>query len=179
MIAGFALGVRGGTLEISSVGEIFREVVKEVANSDMSDDDLTAGMLGKPGKYTEAIKENIEFNMDINEKSVSKAQQALMGQAWALRTGQIELDDISPKYRRSVKKIAFSKMANKELKDFAKTKLDGLPIKGKKEKKEDVSEGKIPTIIPQLDPDSKKKKKGKKNLENLKDYRDWIKGNKK
>ena len=38
--------------------------------------------------------------------SVSKAQQAIMGQAWALRQNELKLKDINPKYRKEIEKIA-------------------------------------------------------------------------
>lgn len=69
--------------------------------------------------------------------SVSKAQQAIMGQAWALRQDELKASDIDPKYRKEIKKIAFGykdkdgrfvpPMTDKELKKFAKTKSKDLP----------------------------------------------------
>ena len=63
----------------------------------------------------------------IFEKSVSSAQQRLMGQAWALRKGEIDADDINPEYREAIEKIAFGKMTDKELIKFAETKTKSLP----------------------------------------------------
>jgi len=69
--------------------------------------------------------------------SVSKAQQAIMGQAWALRQDELKASDIDPKYREEIEKIAFGykdkdgkfvpPMSDKELKKFAKTKSKDLP----------------------------------------------------
>jgi hypothetical protein len=69
--------------------------------------------------------------------SVSKAQQAIMGQAWALRQNELKSSDIDPKYREEIEKIAFGykdkdgkfvpPMTDKELKKFAKTKSKDLP----------------------------------------------------
>lgn len=59
--------------------------------------------------------------------AVSKAQQSLMGQAWALRTGQLKLKDIDPKYRKEIKAIADGDMTNKELEKYASTKTKKLP----------------------------------------------------
>jgi len=69
--------------------------------------------------------------------SVSKAQQAIMGQAWALRQDELKASDIDPKYRKEIEKIAFGykdkdgkfvpPMSDKELKKFAKTKSKDLP----------------------------------------------------
>lgn len=63
----------------------------------------------------------------IQEKSVSKAQQRLMGQAWALRQGDIKASDIDPRYVEEIKKIAFGDMSDKELLKFAETKIEDLP----------------------------------------------------
>ena len=59
--------------------------------------------------------------------SVSKAQQAVMGQAWGLRKGLLRLKDIDPKYRKEIKSIADGDMTDKELKKFASTKSTPLP----------------------------------------------------
>lgn len=59
--------------------------------------------------------------------SVSKAQQAVMGQAWGLRKGLLRLKDINPKYRKEIKSIADGDMTDKELEKFASTKSKPLP----------------------------------------------------
>ena len=38
--------------------------------------------------------------------SVSSAQQAIMGQAWAVRIGEMKLSEVAPKYRKEVSSIA-------------------------------------------------------------------------
>ena len=133
--------------------------------------------------------------------SVSQHQQRIMGQAWALRNGDISLSDIDKRYRKPIREIAFGrkdksgkliKMTDKELKAFASTKASDLPeyvIDGKPSKtpvNEEFLKGPSGStdstwikpgsarIYPYLDVDAKKSKKGKKNLENLKDYRDWL-----
>lgn len=58
---------------------------------------------------------------ELREKSVSQAQQKMMGMALAYKRG--EMDDASPE----VKKMADS-MSTKDLEDFAKTKHKGLPV---------------------------------------------------
>ena len=60
--------------------------------------------------------------------SVSKAQQKLMGQAYAVKTGKKDEDEVSDK----VAKLAKG-MTKKELKDFASTEHEGLPDKVAKE----------------------------------------------
>ena len=59
--------------------------------------------------------------------SISRAQQAVMGQAWGLRKGLLKLKDINTKYRKEIKGIADGDMTDKELKKFASTKSDPLP----------------------------------------------------
>lgn len=59
--------------------------------------------------------------------AVSSAQQAIMGQAWAVRSGQMKISEVSPKYRKEVSSIANGEMTDKELKKFASTKSKNLP----------------------------------------------------
>jgi hypothetical protein len=59
--------------------------------------------------------------------SVSSAQQAIMGLAWAVRTGEMKLSEVAPKYRKEVSSISKGKMTDKELKKFASTKSKNLP----------------------------------------------------
>lgn len=66
--------------------------------------------------------------------SHSKSQQRLMGQALSFKLGNIKKDNINPKYRKKIIKLANS-MSIEDLKHFAKTKHEGLP--------ERVSENKI------------------------------------
>lgn len=66
--------------------------------------------------------------MKITEKSVSKAQQRMMGQAYALKKGDIKLSDIDSDYQDQIKKLA-DDMSLKDLEKFAKTKHDDLPDK--------------------------------------------------
>jgi len=60
--------------------------------------------------------------------SKSKSQQRLMGQAYALKTGDIKTGDLDPKYADEIKKLSKS-MTKKQLRDFAKTKHKNLPEK--------------------------------------------------
>jgi hypothetical protein len=59
--------------------------------------------------------------------SISSAQQSIMGQAWAVRTGEMKLSEVSPKYRKKIASIANGEMSDKELKKFASTKSKNLP----------------------------------------------------
>lgn len=128
---------------------------------------------------------------NLDEKSVSTAQQSLMGQAYGLKSGELEISDLDPRYRKKIKQIS-QRMTLKQLKDFAETKHKGLKhhvddIKEEESQEMPTSLEAIPSdimpiytphgpgkIVPFLNPDSKQAKKGKKNLQNLKDYRDWI-----
>ena len=62
--------------------------------------------------------------------STSKAQQRLMGQAYAVKKGDIKPKDLDPKYRDQIVDLADS-MSLKDLKDFAETKHKDLPEKVK------------------------------------------------
>lgn len=62
--------------------------------------------------------------------STSKAQQRLMGQAYAVKKGDIKPRDLDPKYRDQIVDLADS-MSLKDLKDFAETKHTDLPSKVK------------------------------------------------
>ena len=118
--------------------------------------------------------------------AVSTAQQALMGQAYAIKTGSLKPSDLNPKYRAEILKIA-KNMTEKELEKYASTKHKKLPHYVKEDESvvgelPIVDSSEMPKFVPQgpgkimpfLDPEAKQKKKGKKNLQNLKDYRDWI-----
>lgn len=62
--------------------------------------------------------------------STSIAQQRLMGQAYALKTGELKSSDLDPKYRKQIEDLAAS-MTEKDLKDYAETSHKGLPQKVK------------------------------------------------
>ncbi len=60
--------------------------------------------------------------------SVSQAQQALMGQAYAIKTGKMKPSDLNPDYKDQILDLAKS-MSEKDLKDFAETPKKDLPKK--------------------------------------------------
>jgi len=78
------------------------------------------------GKYRSQYVEEVE---NIEEKSLSRAQQRFMGMVYAAKKGETPA---SPEVAK-----AASGMSKKDAKDFAKTKHEGLPEK--KETKEEVS----------------------------------------
>lgn len=63
--------------------------------------------------------------------STTPAQQRLMGQAYAIKTGKMKPSDLNPEYKDQIVKLADS-MTTKQLKDFAETKHS--------EMKEDMNE---------------------------------------
>lgn len=58
--------------------------------------------------------------------STSKSQQRLMGVAYAVKGGDMQLSDVDAAYRDEVKDLV-DNMTLKQLKDFASTKHAGLP----------------------------------------------------
>ena len=58
--------------------------------------------------------------------SVSKSQQRLMGVAYAVKSGDMELSDVDPAYRDKVKSLSDG-MTKKDLKKYASTKHEDLP----------------------------------------------------
>lgn len=65
--------------------------------------------------------------------AISRSQQRLFGQAYALKTGDIKLKDLDPRYKSRIRKLAKS-MTEKQLKDFASTKHKKLPEKVEEKK---------------------------------------------
>jgi hypothetical protein len=70
--------------------------------------------------------------------SKSKTQQRLMGVAYAVKSGSMQLSDVDANYKDKVKDLV-DDMTLKQLKDFAETKHDGLP--------EEIEEGISPSNI--------------------------------
>ena len=58
--------------------------------------------------------------------SVSKSQQRLMGVAYAVKSGSMELKDVDSEYRDKVASLVDG-MTKKDLKKYASTKHDKLP----------------------------------------------------
>lgn len=95
-----------------------REAVRKAASKIGLKDRWMSIKIGKV-KRLGRVAEEVE---SLEEKSVSQAQQKLMGMALAYKRG--EMDDASDK----VKELAKS-MSEKDLEDFAGTKHKGLPTK--------------------------------------------------
>lgn len=65
--------------------------------------------------------------------AVSQAQQRLMGQAYALKKGEIKPEDLNSEYREQIEDLAKG-MTLKQLKDYAETSHEDLPKKVKESK---------------------------------------------
>lgn len=120
--------------------------------------------------------------------SVSKEQQALMSQAYVIKTSGINPSNLNSKYKEEILSLAKS-MNKKQLEKFASIKHKGFPD-NLNESEMDISMKPVNSssiskfypkgpgkIVPFLDTDAKQKAKGNKNLRNLKDYRDWLNNN--
>jgi len=60
--------------------------------------------------------------------SISKSQQRLMGVAYAVKSGDMQLSDVDSEYRDKVEDLVDG-MTLKQLKKYASTKHEGLPDK--------------------------------------------------
>ena len=87
----------------------------------------------KKSSYKDGLTAMLESKKKLSEKSVSKDQQQLMGQAYAYKKGETKTAS------KAVKDLAKS-MSLKDLKDFASTKHKGLPDKVGESKDELCSE---------------------------------------
>jgi len=130
--------------------------------------------------------------------STSKSQQRLMGQAYALKNGEIKASDLNPDYRKQIQDLADG-MTLKQLKDYAETSHKGLPLK-----KESVDENSSIATVSSVNgmgapampgnpgsqdsfvdqqtgsgdiPQSLTKKQGKKKKKTFMNFRDFIGGN--
>ena len=117
----------------------------------------------------------------LNEKSITRTQQRLFGQAYGVKTYQqsggkrgIDPSDLDPKYRKEILKLA-SSMSTAKLKEFAKTKHKDLP----EDVKESVQKA-LKDIYFKLSPDSpyQPSRKKERAMANLADYREYIKKDK-
>ena len=84
-------------------------------------------------RFKNSINESqIKEEDELEEKSASKSQQRFMGQVRAIQTGELNPEELNPKYRESIMKAA-SGMKKSDVKDFASTKHKGIPEKVKEE----------------------------------------------
>lgn len=119
-------------LPAKEIDFLYSKLISEVS---IEDTEIIRNNLKAAEMSVQNMKDEIGEE-EIDEKSVSKSQQRLMGQALAVKRGEIKKKDASKK----AKDLAKS-MSEKELEDFAKTKHKGLPTKVKKKKrKKSVSE---------------------------------------
>lgn len=125
-------------LNESQINNLYSRLVEQVTKQ------TSYKVKGVPaGKYTVSSdpKDPTSVNLvsategEINEKSVSKQQQKLMGLALSVKKG----DTPKSKVSKSVKDMA-KKMSKSDLEDFASTKHKGLPnkVEAKEENKYDL-----------------------------------------
>ena len=88
----------------------------------------------KAKMFLDVINTAIEEKSHIQEKAVSQAQQKLMGQAYALKKGEMKASDASEEVKKLAKEMSLS-----DLKDFASTKHKDLPTKKTDESKQAMS----------------------------------------
>lgn len=62
--------------------------------------------------------------------ATSIAQQRLMAQAYAIKTGKMKPEDLNPKYKDQIVDLV-KNMTEKDLKDYAETSHEDLPKKVK------------------------------------------------
>tara|TARA_Y100000589_G_scaffold329905_1_gene377921 strand:- start:75 stop:2102 length:2028 start_codon:yes stop_codon:yes gene_type:complete len=82
-------------------------------------------------KREEKMKEEVKVETPVVEEAESKAQQRLMGLALSVKRGDTPMSSVTPQVAKMARE-----MKEKDLKDFAGTKHDGLPEKVKKEEPE-------------------------------------------
>jgi hypothetical protein len=118
---------------------VLYERVKK-SNKKETKEQTSGGVLNISKTDTSAIQDAktkkekfVTYETELEEKSVSKQQQKLMGLALSVKKGD------TPKSKVSKKVQDMSKdMVKQDLEDFASTKHKGLPEKKKKESKENV-----------------------------------------
>jgi len=116
---------------------------------DINEDEVLESLFGKPKKKMKTPITTLGmFEGEIEEKSVSKQQQKIMGLALSVKRGETPKSEVSKEVLDMV-----DSMTEKELEDFASTKHKGLPKKVSEEEKIRQIEESIVSLI--------KKTKGK------------------
>lgn len=82
-------------------------------------------------KREEKMKEEVKVETPVVEEAESKSQQRLMGLALSVKKGDTPMSSVTPQVAKMARE-----MKEKDLKDFAGTKHDGLPEKVKSEEPE-------------------------------------------
>jgi len=126
-----AIAKQGTNVEVSKEGEVSEddvEPLKPYYKGQQTQDPKQVGPSTNDGtgNYQDGMDEG-----EIEEKSVSKQQQKIMGLALSVKRGETPKSEVS----KSVLDMVDS-MTEKELEDFAGTKHKGLPKKVEKTKKE-------------------------------------------
>lgn len=98
---------------------------------DINEDEVLEALFGKPKKKMKTPITTLGmFEGEIEEKSVSKQQQKIMGLALSVKRGDTPKSEVSKEVLDMV-----DSMTEKELEDFASTKHKGLPKKVSEEEK--------------------------------------------
>jgi len=125
-----AIAKQGTNVEVSKEGEVSEDDVEPLKpyKEQQTQDPKQVGPSTNDGtgNYQDGMDEG-----EIEEKSVSKQQQKIMGLALSVKRGETPKSEVS----KSVLDMVDS-MTEKELEDFAGTKHKGLPKKVEKTKKE-------------------------------------------
>ena len=110
---------------------------------DINEDEVLETLFGKPKKKMKTPITTLGmFEGEIEEKSVSKQQQKIMGLALSVKRGETPKSEVSKEVLDMV-----DSMTEKELEDFASTKHKGLPKKVSEEEKIRQIEESIVSLI--------------------------------
>jgi len=110
---------------------------------DINEDEVLEALFGKPKKKMKTPITTLGmFEGEIEEKSVSKQQQKIMGLALSVKRGETPKSEVSKEVLDMV-----DSMTEKELEDFASTKHKGLPKKVSEEEKIRQIEESIVSLI--------------------------------
>ena len=135
-------------MDFRKINKILKDIDPTTPDQDLYNTSMLAESLG--------IDVGVEKEQ-LTEKAVSKAQQKLMGQAYALKKGDMKAKDAS----KEVKKLA-KEMSKSDLKDFASTKHKGKP---EHVKKESVKENLTPQEADQKLTDKQAKQKALQDIQ--------------
>jgi len=135
-------------MDFRKINKILKDIDPTTPDQDLHNTSMLAESLG--------IDVGVEKEQ-LTEKAVSKAQQKLMGQAYALKKGDMKAKDAS----KEVKKLA-KEMSKSDLKDFASTKHKGKP---EHVKKESVKENLTPQEADQKLTDKQAKQKALQDIQ--------------
>lgn len=135
------------------INMLHRKFIKE-------EDDTTKQIENLKNLADQAIKTKEALNSvtgevkeeEINEKSVSKQQQKIMGLALSVKKGDTPKSKVSKKVQKMAKE-----MSKKDLEDFARTKHKGLPTKVEEDNIKKIEESILRLVQNHIPPHTTKK----------------------